>query len=310
MLPSSPSATTTTPINNNIHSHANDLSRKRCVDNQESDAAETSLDASQKKQCSQETGAQRSQHSKEQYYTKPDVAQMCVEKVAELNYKFDTIIDPAAGAGSFLGPIQRLLQYRHLIASDIDPKADGIERADFLSGNDAAYSRSNGEHVMVITNPPFGRGASLARKFIKESIRIGCNVIAMILPASFGKETRQRYFDDHFHLLSEEPLPKKAFQVNGSTYNKPLKTVFQIWELKPFPRQIPPIVAATNFCFLKKDDLLIAQVAIRKNGGSAGVACIATALTEGSKSHYHLIQAASLATHTHQQHFCNIFNEF
>lgn len=113
-----------------------------------------------------------------QYYTNAQIAGDYVRKVLAryVDQPFDTIIEPSAGEGAFshhLGP--------DCIALDIDPKAPGIEKADFLKWTPAAPPG----RCLVIGNPPFGDG--LALKFIKHAT-FG-DVIVFILPKIFRKKT-------------------------------------------------------------------------------------------------------------------------
>jgi len=65
------------------------------------------------------TGLKR--NNNEQYYTKENLANTLVNKVDEicsLN-SFDYILEPSAGTGAFLTPLQN---FENIIAYDIDPK--------------------------------------------------------------------------------------------------------------------------------------------------------------------------------------------
>ena len=66
--------------------------------------------------------------------------------------------------------------------------------------------------IHCIGNPPFGRQASLARKFIKKC-SLFCNTIAFILPRSFKKESYQKAFPLDFHLIKQYDLDQDSFVI-------------------------------------------------------------------------------------------------
>ena len=105
----------------------------------------------------------------DQFYTRPETAEYCISvflKHASFD-AFDVIMEPSAGTGSFYA----LLPTAKRLGIDIDPKADGVLKQDFL-----AYSPTEAKYA-IIGNPPFGRVSSLAISFFNKAAtfaRIGC----------------------------------------------------------------------------------------------------------------------------------------
>ena len=115
-------------------------------------------------------------------------------------------------------------------AFDIDPKKDYITKQNFLElGLDKYKSyQSEGRKIHCIRNPPFGRQASLARKFIKKC-SLFSNTIAFILPKSFRKESYQKAFPLEFHLIKEYDrtgLPRWVVAVSRSFTTVPTRYLF------------------------------------------------------------------------------------
>ena len=91
----------------------------------------------------------------EKFYTKPEIAKFCLEHL-DLN-KYDRIIEPSAGNGSFS------LLVPNCEAYDLAPENENIKQQDFF---DFSVKRGN---ILVFGNPPFGRQSSLAIKFINHA---------------------------------------------------------------------------------------------------------------------------------------------
>lgn len=116
-------------------------------------------------------------------------------------------------------------------AFDIDPKKDYIAKQNFLELDLDKYKsyQSEGRKIHCIGNPPFGRQASLARKFIKKS-SLFCNTISFILPRSFKKESYQKAFPLDFHLIKQYDLTQDSFIIfeNGIEKLHRVPCIFQI----------------------------------------------------------------------------------
>lgn len=197
----------------------------------------------------QDTGKYR--NTKDQFYTRPEVAKACVESIQKLGFEGEWV-EPSAGGGAFLDLVP------HATGYDIEPKHPRVTKADFLTVDLP-------DRCIVFGNPPFGRQSSLAKKFIRHAAS-KAGVIAFVLPRSFSKPSMQACFPAHFHLVHEEDIPKNAFVVNGAPYDVPC--VFQIWQRKDVPRPKAETIDPAGFQFVKKTDAH--DIAFRRVGGNAG----------------------------------------
>ena len=175
--------------------------------------------------------AQKGEWQKDQWYTRRDVAKYCLSVLRRIvsnngkslrGYRF---IDPAAGDGSFTDILPD-----DSLALDIAPKADGIQKADFLDWTPPA-----GRYV-VAGNPPFGVRGALALAFVNRSARFA-DWIAFVLPMTFeslgkgGARTRVA----GANLAHSEELPPDSFY-GVDKKSKKVYTVFQVWS-----NQVPPL---------------------------------------------------------------------
>jgi 16S rRNA A1518/A1519 N6-dimethyltransferase RsmA/KsgA/DIM1 with predicted DNA glycosylase/AP lyase activity len=143
----------------------------------------------------------------DKYYTKKEIVELCINKIKEnikINKK-DLIIEPSVGNGAFINNIKELSN--NYIFIDIEPEQElenvNILKEDYL---DFDYKNINNKKIHIIGNPPFGRQASMAIKFIKKSCEFA-NTISFILPKSYKKDSMKKYFNNYFHLILEEDLP-------------------------------------------------------------------------------------------------------
>lgn len=154
----------------------------------------------------------------DKFYTKSIIAKKCISKI---NFqKYDTIIEPSAGSGSFSNLID-------CEAYDIEPENDNwgrkIIKQDFLE-----LDISNKGKVCIIGNPPFGIRNNLTKKFINHCLSFS-NVltIGFILPQTWNKFTLQKIFPLYWKLIISNNLPNNSFLLNGNDYHVPC--VWQIW---------------------------------------------------------------------------------
>ena len=164
----------------------------------------------------------------DKFYTLPLYSKRCIDKVVELYNisKWDLIVEPSAGNGSFLDQIPS----DDKIGIDILPEHPSIIKQDFFN----YYPPKNNMNILVIGNPPFGRVSSLAIKFFNHSAK-WANVIAFIIPRTFRKTSVQNKLDEMFHLVYDEEIPSKP-----CCFSPPMmvKCCFQIWEKKTTKRPI------------------------------------------------------------------------
>ena len=218
----------------------------------------------------QDTGKFRS-NDKDKFYTKPSVAITCVAELAK--HAVGIWIEPSAGSGAFVDAAKR-----SVVAMDIEPARDGITQQDFLTWA-SPYT-----NCTVFGNPPFGRQATLARKFIKHAGSFA-DVIGFILPRSFMKPSMQRSFPLAFHLVHESPVDANAFLVNGVAYNVPC--IFQIWKRMETQRSIP-VEADIMWMYVKKSEPH--DIAIRRVGVYAGKCFVNDGATKYNAQSHHFLK--------------------
>lgn len=213
----------------------------------------------QETQDTQDTGKFRS--TKDQYYTKLHVAKKCVEAILTLSQAATEYqwVEPSAGNGSFLKALNQ--PQRDLLAIDIEPKAEGIQRGNFLE-----WIPLTQKPRIFFGNPPFGRQGSLAKAFIKQAAKCQAEIIAFILPRSFVKPSMSRAFPPRFHCVHTEEIEKNAFEVNAEEYDVPC--VFQIWVKRQTDRPAPTPSQPVGFSFVTHTQVF--DIAFKRVGGLAG----------------------------------------
>lgn len=163
----------------------------------------------------------------DQFYTNPVIAHRIMGKIATVvdMDKFDVMLEPSAGTGSFYD----LMDPERRIGIDIDPKFPGIYKGDFLTWDPHSSEKS----FIAIGNPPFGKNSSLAVKFFNRCA-LFCDVIAFILPKTFRKASLINRLAKSHHLIYDMDVPKDSFIFDGNTYDVPC--CFQIWKKEPVAR--------------------------------------------------------------------------
>ncbi|CAM3231497.1 SAM-dependent methyltransferase [Sphingomonas antarctica] len=196
--------------------------------------------------------------SLDQYYTCQDVAHRLYGLFQD---NFDPadylMVEPSAGTGAFF----KLLPPGAL-GYDVDPQYPGITKADFLS-----VDLPGDRPIAVIGNPPYGKNASMAVRFVNGVARQSNVVaIAMILPKSFEKASIENRLDRDFHWLLKMPVPRDAFLYNGKPFN--VSAIFQIWVRRPMLRKLRAVETThPDFEFTTPDR---ADFAIQRVGARAG----------------------------------------
>lgn len=163
----------------------------------------------------------------DQFYTNKKIAIHCFDqlsKIIDIN-KFDLILEPSAGEGSFYD----LLPVTKRVGIDIDPKHPEIKKQDFLTyyPNFCSY--------LTIGNPPFGKNSKLAIDFFNKAAQFS-KTIAFIVPRTFRKLSVHKRLNLNFHLIHDEVLPTNSFIYEGKEYDVPC--LFQIWTKKMTERVI------------------------------------------------------------------------
>lgn len=158
-------------------------------------------------------------HKKEldQFFTDPDVAQMCFQILTETTGKHQRYMEPSAGNGALLAPLENISNCE-IYAYDIDPKADGIVNQDFLTVSQKVDC--------VFANPPFGRRSRLAVEFFNHACTLS-DIIGFIVPVQFRKWSVQSKLDKNMALISDTLLKPDSFVFDGKPYT--VRCCFQIW---------------------------------------------------------------------------------
>ena len=197
----------------------------------------------------------------DKFYTKEAVVEKCVNLIKayiDINSN-DLIIEPSAGSGAFIKYIKVLSDNQ--LYMDIAPHHKDVIKRDYLKFTDTSYDNQ----IHLIGNPPFGRQASMAKKFIKKSCEYA-DSISFILPKSFKKDSFQNTFPLNYHLIVNEDLPVNSFTINDIEYDVPC--VFQIWIKKDFNREKKEKEIPNGFTFVKKNEQ--PDISFRRVGVYAG----------------------------------------
>ncbi len=201
---------------------------------------------------------------KEQFYTPKELAQTLTNKVAQVigGLTNRTVIEPAGGTGSFVTAAKEL-GAKKVLSFDIEPKADGVILADFLTSEIQGVT-----DAVTISNPPFGRNNSLSIPFFNKAAKNSA-YIAFILPRSWRKWSVINRLDRSFHLIHDEDLAIDYVDETGEMLwqKARLNTCFQIWEKRDTPREL---IKVKDFGLITKVSPLDADVALTVFGYSCG----------------------------------------
>ncbi|GAA1970946.1 hypothetical protein GCM10009798_34650 [Nocardioides panacihumi] len=176
-------------------------------------------------------------------------------------------LEPAAGSGAFTSAMVR----RGLptpLAFDIEPKAPGIHRADFLTTD-----LSDLHNAVCVTNPPFGRNHKLSIPFFNHAAA-ACDVIAFVVPRSWRKWSVQNRLDRRMHLAHDMDLDITYVDEGGEslTDSRALRTVFQVWVRRD---EIRPEIVVEDRGYLTKTSPEEANVALTVRGYGCGTVSMA-----------------------------------
>lgn len=194
----------------------------------------------------------------DKFYTKPDVAKMCIDMLDLSEYDF--IVEPSAGSGSFSKQIVNCIAY------DLVPEDETIIQQDFF---ELDIKKFKDMKVLTIGNPPFGVQNNLAIRFFNKAAKYS-DTIAFILPKSFMKESIQNKLDLNFHLDKYIELPYNSFLLNCEDYG--VNCVFQIWKKKDIKRTIKSGMIGESY--IRFGNINDFDFVIRRVGGNAGKAYI------------------------------------
>lgn len=231
----------------------------------------------------------------EQYYTSTLLA-MCMRYFIERYIPLDEYLTLEPSAGEAV--IADVLPYDS-IAMDVDPKIHTVIKANFL-----ATRIATNRPIAVVGNPPF----KLAIEFFNHAAE-QAEVIAMIFPLTFRRDSVQRQLNRYFHLVAEMDVLPWAFVCGGEPYNVP--ATLQIWEKRTEERVIPAeITSHRDFSFGPSKKVAFALQRIGVNAGlvhhdlhrSRNAHLLITASSEDIKSYvkamFNSIDWAAIARNT------------
>ena len=166
--------------------------------------------------------------SLDQFYTKPNIAIICVKQLFEQIHidNFDFFLEPSCGTGNFFN----LLPENKRIGIDLDPK---IKDINVLQSDFYHFIPNQNKRYCVVGNPPFGRVCSDAVKFFNKAAEFA-DVIAFIIPKTFRRISIQNRLNLYYILLFESDIPMFpcSFEPKMGA-----KCCFQIWKRVQNPRQ-------------------------------------------------------------------------
>ena len=201
---------------------------------------------------------------KEQFYTPKELAKTLSNKVAQVigDLTNRTVIEPAGGTGSFVSAAKDL-GAKKVVSFDIEPKADGVILADFLTNEIKGIT-----DAVTISNPPFGRNNSLSIPFFNKAAKHS-QYIAFIVPRSWRKWSVINRLDRNFHLIHDEDLAIDYVDETGEMLwqKARLNTCFQIWEKRETQREL---IKVKDFGLITKVSPLEADVALTVFGYGCG----------------------------------------
>ncbi len=234
----------------------------------------------------------------DQYFTKEFIAKNLIKKTIKVLKKYLNLekmiwIEPSAGTGSFFHNLPS-----NKIGIDLYPKSSDIKKDDYLN-----FQLPLTDYI-IIGNPPFGRNASLAKKFIKKSKH--AKAIAFVLPKSFKKTSFKITFNRYFHLKYEEDMPFNAFTFNNKDYNVPC--IFQIWIKLNTKNHINNAIAKTKlvkFVNNQQDSDFV----IRRVGYYAGKIYKNALIEQKNKNSHYFVKTSLDHNFFYQEYIKKIFFE-
>jgi hypothetical protein len=166
----------------------------------------------------------------DQFYTAKKIAAKCLSTIlAHYQWtEWSLVVEPSAGAGSFLSQIP----CKNKIGMDIAPGNESVLEQDFMYY--VPPPQSSGGRILVVGNPPFGKASSSAVRFFNHAAK-WADVIAFILPRTFRRTSVQNRLNTRFHLIFDEDIPQSPCPFVPRTM---VKCCFQIWERRVNQRAI------------------------------------------------------------------------
>ena len=113
---------------------------------------------------------------------------------------------------------------------------------------------------VIVGNPPYGKNASLAVKFLNKAVELTDN-ISYVLPRTFRKPSILNRVHPELHLVADDVVSDEMF---GGT----ILTCYQVWERRNEVRaKIPTVTSHPDFKFVTVDE---ANLFVGGVGAAAG----------------------------------------
>ena len=196
------------------------------------------------------------------YFTSDEDAQFVANKLSEFDWLDSTILEPSCGSGALAKPLSSMGLSVDL--ADLVDYGVGACIGNYL---ESSYER----YGLVLTNPPFGKMASLAVKFFNKAAT-HTDRIAFIVPQSFRKASIIDKLDLAFWPVLDEDLPSQVYDLPDGSKRK-VRTCFQMWERRSERREKISLIDRSRFfqTLTKKEALETdGAYALRGQGASAG----------------------------------------
>jgi predicted RNA methylase len=161
------------------------------------------------------------------YYTRPHVAKFVANALRTFATKDAFYLEPTAGGGAILD------QFPGAIGLDLCPTRDDIIQADFLTADVAkvaGLTADQRKRLVIVGNPPFGKGARQAVAFLNRSLELA-STVGFILPICMGYHALQREVTRGARLVVDVILPKAGYTLAGKAANVAAR--FQVWTTDP-----------------------------------------------------------------------------
>jgi len=143
----------------------------------------------------------------------------------------DRIWEPCAGDGKMVDVLRR--HERQVVASDIEPRGEGIEQRDFL----AAELVPDGI-AAIVTNPPWDTGGRLSTAIVRHALQLmtpGRGLVAMLVPLAWDAAKSRRDLFMRPSYVAEVCLLDRMQVMEGTAVDKGLVSTIQatwhVWDL-------------------------------------------------------------------------------
>lgn len=182
---------------------------------------------------------------KEQFYTPASTADAILTTLNGLvpDMTSKTLLEPAGGTGSIIDAALRR-GFTNVLSFDIEPHHDRVQQGSFLEQN------LTEQHLLTVSNPPFGRNNSLAIPFFNHAATVS-DYIVFIVPRSWRKWSVQNKLDRNFHLVKDDDLNVNYVDRDGNEVHgrDRLRTCIQYWKREGFVR---PIISVQDMGLIEK----------------------------------------------------------